>query len=284
MTKEDIVISQVHTVCKKCVFSDFDIKDGKRIQKGCKLNKIKQYEKAGVEILNVFDEDGNEFNVVNNRFCMFHRTEHLMEAYPKDSWEDTVKRQTKVPYQMIIFINIDTTTKQIRDSVRYIKAQMTQPNFVTFVNFQCMAYEKEPEKYIKPLDILEILQDSEFQKFSLKNIYDGQVDYRTAIDFVMDSTIKYPYPFYTCFESGFKIPETFSEELNEAVFIKMKQIGFAYPIDEINGMIVNKIAHKKHGGNSFLVNLETKIKKFENNADTFLHEAADICPSLKLKK
>ena len=129
-----------------------------------------------------------------------------------------------------------------------------------------------------------MLQDSGLHRFSLKNIYDDNVDYRTAIDLTMDSTNKYSYPFYTCFEAGFKIPEKFSTELSEAVFIKMKQIGIASPVDDINGMIVSKVTHKKHGGNSFFVNLEDKMKEFEDGYEKFLHKAVDICPSLKPKE
>lgn len=275
--------SQVHTPCVDCVFCKNEIQDGKKAQTGCKLNKLKQYENAGVDIETCYDENENEFKVINGRFCMFYRNKELMKQYPPDSWEEIVAAQTKVPYQLMIFIEPEMTMRQVKNSINSIKAQKSQPSIVTFVNYSYNNYANDMDnpQRIKPAELLELLQASEFHLFSLKNMYEDTPDYRTAIDFVMDSTNKYPYPFYACFQAGFDIPKSFSEDLNNAVFIKMLQIGFAKPIDEINGMIVNKTAHKKHGGNSFLINLEDKLEKYEDNFEKFMYEAVDICPSLK---
>ena len=46
--------------------------------------------------------------------------------------------------------------------------------------------------------------------------------------------------------------------------------------------LVNKIAHKKHGGNSFGVFIEDKILKFEEDGKNFIFEVKDICPSLTI--
>ena len=59
------------------------------------------------------------------------------------------------------------------------------------------------------------------------------------------------------------------------------QLGYVKPVDEINGMIVNKTAHKKHGGNAFGISLLDKFLKYEENAEKFIYEIGDICPSLK---
>ena len=272
-----LAFSQIHTPCADCVFCKNEIQDGKKIQTGCKLNKIEQYEAAGVDVENCYDENENEFKVINGRFCMFYRNNEIMEQYPPDSWEEIVAAQTKVPYQLIIFIEPEMTMRQVKDSINNIKAQKSQPSMVTFVNYSYNNYMKDMDnpQRIKPVELLELLQASEFHLFSLKNMYEDTPDYRTAIDFVMDSTNKYPYPFYACFQAGFPIPKSFSEDLNNAIFIKMLQIGFAKPVDEINGMIVNKTAHKKHGGNSFFIELEKKLAKYEENFEKFMYEATD---------
>ena len=46
-------------------------------------------------------------------------------------------------------------------------------------------------------------------------------------------------------------------------------------------MILNKVSHKKHGGNSVGIALEDKILRYEENGDKFIYEIGDICPSLK---
>ncbi len=279
--EEELTISQIHTVCKTCVFAE-NVMDGKKkIQTGCRLGKLEQYEAANITIHEAHDEHDNEFKLIDGRLCMFHRNEEIMEQFPPDSWEEIVNAQTKVPYQLVIFIEPKMTMREVKKTINYIKDQKSQPNYVTFVNYSYNEYTKDPDNNIKPSELLELLQGSEFHKFSLKNMYDESTDYRTAIDFVMDSTNRYPYPFYACFQAGFPIPKSFSEDLNNAIFIKMLQIGFAKPIDEINGMIVNKTAHKKHGGNSFFIDLEKKLERYEDNFHKFLFEATDICPSLK---
>ena len=129
--------------------------------------------------------------------------------------------------------------------------------------------------------MLELLSSFNFHQFSLKNVYDAELDDRSLIDLAFDSSKDKPYPFYICFSVEFDIPENFSKELNDAVLIKMMQIGVGKPIDGINGLIVSKITHKKHSGNAFLINLEDKVLEFEDDAEKFIYEASDICPSLK---
>ena len=55
-----LAFSQIHTPCADCVFCKNEIQDGKKIQTGCKLNKIEQYEAAGVDVANCYDENENE--------------------------------------------------------------------------------------------------------------------------------------------------------------------------------------------------------------------------------
>lgn len=274
--KENLEVSQVHTTCLNCVFAQFEGKT----QVGCRLNKTEDYKKAGVEIMRVYDDSENEFDLINGRFCMFYRNEEVMKSYPRDTWESIVHLQTKVPYHAIVFINKESTFKEIKDTLRSLKDQDIAPNLVTLINKQYLDYDKNPEKYIKPSAILEMVDDFKFHKFSLKNIYDDQLDDRSLVDLVFDGTKDNPYPFYTTFKSGFHVPKNFSKELNDSILIGMKQIGFASPVDDLNGMIVSRVAHKKHGGNAFNVSLEEKIKKFEDNSEKFIYEAKDICPSL----
>ena len=95
-----------------------------------------------------------------------------------------------------------------------------------------------------------------------------------------DSNKDKPYPFYITFKVGQEISKNFSKEFNDSILIKMMQLGFVKPIDDLHGMIVNKIAHKKHAGNSFGIPLEDKILKYEQDGEKFIFEVKDVCPSL----
>lgn len=276
MSEEGIKVSQVHTACKNCVFAAYE----GSTQEGCKLDKIKDYKNADIPVIEVQDGD-KEFFVIDGRFCMFYRNEEIMEKYSQDSWEKMVKLQTKVPYHAIILIGEESTFKEVKSVCNKLKRQEVKPNMVTFVNKQYPNYTKDQEKYLKPSVLLELLSDSGFHKYNLKNVYNDSMDDRSLIDLVFDSSKDEPYPFYVVFESSFDIPQSFSKDLNDAILIRMMQIGVAKPVDNINGMIVNRVAHKKHAGNSFFVNLEDKIEKFEDNGTKFIYEATEICPNLK---
>jgi|15BtaG_2_1085339.scaffolds.fasta_scaffold00006_42 hypothetical protein len=275
--QEDVEISHIHTTCRNCVFAKFE----KDRQKGCSLDKIKDYKEAGIEVLEVFDESHKEFYLINGRFCLFYRTQELMKDYPRSSWEDIARMTTKCPYQAIIFFEKGSTLLQLKDILHNLKTQEVVPNMVTVINQQYIDFVKDPENNIQPSSILEAIQDQEFYQYSCKNVYDDSLSDRSWIDLVFDSTGDLSYPFYVVFRSSFKVPEDFSKELNDAILIKMMQVGFGKPVDDLNGMIVNRTAHKKHGGNAFGIHLEDKIEKFEANGTNFICEAKEICPCLE---
>ncbi|NVM35957.1 MAG: hypothetical protein HWN81_10195 [Candidatus Lokiarchaeota archaeon] len=276
---ESVELNQVHTCCKNCVFSV--IKENKQID--CKLNKIKDYENADVEVLDLKHSNGNIYKVINGRLCLFYRHPELMEKYPQSNWEKIVELQTKVPYQAMLILEKEASFKQLKQSLKKLYDQEIKPNLVTLINKQYCSYiESEGRKdFIKPSHILELLKSFNFHQYSLKNVYDNTLSNRDLIDITYDATKEKPYPFYIVFDTSFDVPKDFSKNLNDAILIKMMQLGFAKPVDDINGMIVSTIAHKKHGGNSFNINLEDKILKYEKNSNKFIFEATDICPSLK---
>ena len=63
MSDEPNMIAPMHTPCLGCTFS---IKD-KQKQIGCQVGRIDKYKELGAEVINVYDDNGNEFFVVNNR-------------------------------------------------------------------------------------------------------------------------------------------------------------------------------------------------------------------------
>lgn len=275
MKKEDLVINQTHTSCKNCVFAKYQNNE----QIGCTLNKLDDYRNAGVNVIDVYDEE-KKFHIIDGRFCLFYRNKELMQNYPRSTWEDIVKLQTKVPYQMMVIVDKDTTFSELKKTLMGLKAQEVPPSMVTIINKQYPYYLEDSSKYIKPSLLLECLENSEFHQYELRNVYDKTLDDRILIDLVFDYTKSEPFPIYTVFKAGFNIPRGFSKEMNDAILIKMLQICFVRPIDGINGMIVNKIAHKKHSGNSFGINLEEKILKYEDNGAKFIFEMEEVCPSL----
>ena len=60
-----------------------------------------------------------------------------------------------------------------------------------------------------------------------------------------------------------------------------KQVIVAYGIDKTeNCMLVNKIMHRKHTGNAFLIDVETKILELEQDSKKHFYEIEQLCPCL----
>jgi hypothetical protein len=275
---EPVELNQVHTSCRNCVFSI--IKENKQI--GCDLKKLEDYENADVEVLELNHSDGNMYKVINGRLCLFYRHEELMKKYSNKNWKKIVEMQTKVSYQVMLFLEKNSTYQDLKSILNQLNTQEIKPSLITVINKQYNSYiESNGEKSIKPSQILELLKSYSFHQYSLKNVYDNELSDRDLVDVTFDGSKKHPYPFYVVFNTNFSVPDSFSKDLNDAILIKMKQLCFANPVDNLNGMIVSKVAHEKHGGNAFKINLEDKILKYEPDASKFIFEATDICPSLK---
>lgn len=269
-------LSQIHTACRDCVFAQYK----ENTQVGCKLDKINDYKNAEIPIVEA--HDGNkEFYVINGRVCLSFRNEEVLKDYPVNSWEEIVKLQTKVPYQIICFIEEDDKLIDLKNFIKSIKRQEVQPNRVTFINKQYSNYINKTKPALDPKTILEVIQDNNFHQYQLRNAYDLEVTNRDWIDMVFDNTKDLPIPFYFTFDCNKEIPDNFTKEFNDAICIKMLQIGVAIPNEGLHGYIGNKIAHKKHAGNSFGILLEDKILELEENGDRFIFKVENICPSIK---
>lgn len=269
-----IELSQIHTSCKNCVFAEY--KNGEQV--GCQLNKIQDYEKAGIDVVDVYDKDNKKFKIINERFCLFYRNEKMMRQYPPSSWDEIVISQTKIPYHMILIVRENNSLMEIKQSLNDIKNQTVTPSLITLVNKQYTSYAKDNEKFIAPKVIFDLLDSRHFKRFSLKNIYNDELSDRDCIDLVFDSSKESRYPIYVVFEAGEPIPNEVGKDLNDSILIKMQQIGFVKPYKGLNGMTVNYTTHKKYGGNSFQVNIEDKIVKFEENGEQFIFNSEDIYP------
>jgi len=273
----DLKLALVHTSCRECVFAEFEDKK----QTGCRLNKLADYEKANTNIVEAFDDNGTEFKIINGKVCLFFRNEAVMEGHARDTWEDIVKLQTKIAYQAIVFVEKDDNFVTVNKAIRNLQNQDVRPNMVTIINKQYPYYYDESDKYITPSKLLALLSNSNFHRYSLKNVYNTELTDRDHIDIVFDGTKKLPYPFYVVFRANFDIPHAFSKELNDAILIDMLQLGFGSPIDDLSGMIVNRVAHQKHAGNSFHIPIEEKILKTEEEGERFIFKSEEVCPCLK---
>jgi hypothetical protein len=56
----------------------------------------------------------------------------------------------------------------------------------------------------------------------------------------------------------------------------------AYGIDKTeNCMLVNKIMHRKHTGNAFLIDVEHKILELEEDSENYFYNIEELCSCLQ---
>ena len=269
-------VSQVHTACRNCVFATWD----EKTQIGCMLNRIEAYERAGITVHEVYDDDDNEFFVIDGRFCLFYRTKDLQGDTPIDDYVNQVLQETVLPGHVIIFFRQDDNFDDLKTAIDAV----WMPRVVTVVNQQYIAYVKDPDKYTKPSAILDYLNKKGFRNYYLRNITDEDISDLDIIDLVFDTSKTLPYTFYVCFETSKGVDTTFLRDIQAFVLNQMQQFGVILSEDGgIHKMAVSKIAHLKHSGNSFGVPLADKIRKYEEDGDRFVIPCQTIRTALSQK-
>lgn len=289
------IIHPIHTSCGDCIFSEKDKKTQTQI--GCNFNKIETYRnKNDEDVVEVFDEFGNEFFVINNHICLHKRTKDWAKDYAKNQWMPMVEEQLKIKYHAMVIFREGYGTEDLLRTMDSFNSQKIPPSLLTIISRSKMAASslaisieegagKPRFALFEPDDMKEEPpQVSEWQfPWRLQTFLDDELIDREAIDIVVDSSKSITYPiFYIVFEAPFEVPPTLSEELQDYFVNKMKHAVFANPTKDGNGMLVNSAFHHKHAGNCFGINIEDKLKEFEPGAAQYIRNIEDLCPSLKL--
>ncbi len=271
MSEETPIIREMHTSCNDCLFA---IKD-KQTQVGCEFNRLEAYRDAGVEVIKVYDEHNNEFDVINMRICMHKRTKAWGEQVPKSERKETVKKELRVRYHAMVHFNEDDDIEGLDSTLQSLENQYNPPRVVTILNRKHSVSQK---------DMVEHLSSSGYEKIEwrLQTFINPDLANRECVDIVIDGTKNhYPIVFYIRFNSGFEVPANLSEEMQKYFIEDMKRAAYAYPNSEGQGELVNSVMHQKHAGNSFNIPIVEKLKEFEEGVDEYIIDIGDICPSLK---
>tara|TARA_R110000824_G_scaffold128568_4_gene289510 strand:- start:23271 stop:23987 length:717 start_codon:yes stop_codon:yes gene_type:complete len=236
----------------------------------------------GVEILEAYDDDKKEFFVVNDRICIYHRGPDWAALHEKSELADKVKEEVKVPYQCVLLASPESygDLSEFRSQVSSLSKQKIIPQFVSIILPNVAVGGSQ--MYDTNLEIENIMKQYPELQWRIQNILREDISPRSAIDLAVDSIyFKKKVMFYIVFESGLEIPESFSEELNDALFKDEIKPAFARAAVGMHGLLVNRTLHRKHTGNAFNISVETKIENLEENSEPYIYNITDICPSLK---
>tara|TARA_R110000751_G_scaffold21636_1_gene61913 strand:- start:3754 stop:4572 length:819 start_codon:yes stop_codon:yes gene_type:complete len=272
------MINQLHTSCKDCAFAEYSGKT----QTGCSAGILERYRKNGADIVEVYDDNGKEFFVINDKLCSHHRDKEWAKKYSKSELLNIVNSQTKSPYQAIILYCEESTLEGIDSTLKGLSEQFNPPSIISVISMK-----KTDSIYKLNMEIEAVIKkyDDKFD-WRIQNTLDpDETVVRQAIDLAIDGTyFKYGFPYYLVFESGFEVPKDFTEELHNSIVFEGKQMVFCHPLkDSMNGMLVNRLLHRKHTGNAFNIHIEDKIAEFEEGAEKHIFNIEEICPSMKQK-
>ena len=196
-------MQKTDTPCKNCIFAEWD----GITQTGCKLGRIDMYRKAGVNVIEAYDEE-KEFFVIDGHRCMYARTAAWAEknVNNKASWENLLEKEVQFKYQALVIV--DDNINHLLKTLDSLWDQKVKPQHVTVIR---------PYKHIKDIKMEWIRPQMEKSgvRWRVETIVDPNWSHRDMIDLVIPFV---KFPFYSVFKAGIKVPlntfSTISDKIN----------------------------------------------------------------------
>lgn len=227
-------IGRIHTSCKNCFFSVW--KD--KTQTHCSLGLIEKF-KTDDKVIEVFDEVGDEFFIINDRHCQFKRSIVWGHRFGNnhDNAYQLARSEVYPKPEFIIYIDaLDKETfKKIEQSLKSINPKKISS--VTLVNNSLQ--DPEPlSQFLQPL-----LLDLQLGNIKRKHIIEDATYQRCCDLAIKESKNIY---FLVC-RAGFKFPEKQIDELDIQLNDKFQPFSLLeFDSDTYFG---NVILYKMVGGN-----------------------------------
>jgi len=204
------VVSQVHTACKGCVHAIYD----GLTQTGCRFGRLDKFRDSGAEIIEVYDIDGHEFFVINNRMCTWKRNaEWLLKngIRTKERQGQLMREEAALPFHLIV--DDASSIEDIQKTVEYINAMKEKPIEATFV--------RKIDSFLRPPEIIVELKNLSC-KWNLSNYADDGME----IDDILHS-VKTPYFCYV--KPGYEIPVNLFTKVNDMVHYDLFRFAYILP-------------------------------------------------------
>jgi len=269
---KDALISATSTSCHGCVFAISE----KDTQVGCMAGQVDKFKKAGVEVLEVFNEEDGEFYLIKDKLCAYYRPNEIKEVLDvtADQLLKNIQAKMTIKYQVILFWRQDDTMDDLRNRVEELYNQKIKPEIVTVIDRSHSKIPREGEA----MKLFHNEYGFNYWRIQRASAVD-QLDIE-LVDICYDNTKKHKFFFYMIFESSHPIPTSFSEEIHESIQDKMMAFVILQPNDKGIGGGALKAAHAKYAGNSFNVPLEGKIEHYGDSTH-LIKKVEDLCPSLR---
>jgi hypothetical protein len=265
MTEEQL-LNKVHTSCKNCIWANYE----GNTQIDCGLGRIKKYK----NVIECYDEE-KEFFVINKAYCLFYRNKDTVDVSDLEDLYKHIRKQAEIQYQLIIILEDKQDIYGTFCSIESAIKQDVKPKILTVVNRSKKAgVGKELADYLRKYDKV-------FNIWKVQNLVNTSLTREDCVDIVLDGTMYKTFSLYVVINSGFELPDTFSEELDSAINDEILTFAMLLPDENGNGMVVPKMVHKIYNGNSHGIYLETKIREFLCNSEAQIIPISKVCQSFQ---
>ena len=185
----------LQTSCKKCVFAKYK----KNTQTGCSLQRLEEYKKNGLNIIEGYDEE-KEFFIVDGGQCNFYHDAEW--AKDKKSLKKEAKKACFIECQAIVIANDNWN-----DLVLTLKTLVHQHlySIVVIKPFGCIL---DSESIINKLKSIKI------PHWKLQSVQSNTDTIENSIDIVVDFS---PCAYYIVFQAGFSVPPKLIDRLSEDI-------------------------------------------------------------------
>lgn len=254
MSENSVEILDPHTPCRDCYFEITSKFEEKVTGIGCAASMLEKYKDCVVE---AYDENGREFNIINGKSCLFRRGTqwganlNVLEALEK------AKKENEIRVELVVYIDhfTEKVQEKINDTINSCLTQKPKIKSITIVNNT----KKDPLSFSDNLCNLVSKYDLPWK---IKSVVEADATFERCCDLAIKES-KNPY-FMVC-KAGFKFPDAL-EEINREINDNLKQVSFCK--FGKNAYFGHTLIFKFLQGNAGDYTYENKIKEISKEQKT----------------
>ena len=229
---------ELTSCCRGCCFSQTEKKpDGKNLQVGCELGRLKKFKNLNTDV-NLEDGESGEFFVIS-RFCTCYRSAEWIKSLTEEEKNNTpltVREEISVRMGIIILFDADKHTEEgLISTIESFSNQTKVPRYVVVVTSRAEYNDLIHSSLIKNFP------DKEKTNVHLVQCLDEDLqDY-----FKIDEAFKHALNgFYYVVNAGTEHDTDFIEKFDSYINDDLSQVVMVKPNDGISGLLVQASLHK----------------------------------------
>jgi hypothetical protein len=270
----------MNTSCQYCIFKQML---GKR-QTGCQLGRIAKWKSSNVTLTRE-NKAGQTHFIINDKLCNMLRVPEWGMKNKGQNLKELVRKEVSINMDTIMLVEEWHTIDDIKLTLDSIIQQNLKPRTIRMVvnvtgltkNILDLSFDTIPEGILWKIDEI-IERTSEGNRLMSAECLD-------IIAYRIES------PIFAVFLAGFKVPQTFIEDIDVAINDRLIEFSLLMPDSFGNGLVVQTEVYKTLSGchpmeidGEIIDNLPDKVRAIakQNNMEYMVQNVSDICSPMKI--